>query len=64
MVENVFGMSASRFRILNRPMDVTSKHAQIIVLAICIASLYMYVDKDTNDIIDPGNWRMFTQGVF
>ncbi|XP_049316671.1 uncharacterized protein LOC125779379 [Bactrocera dorsalis] len=36
VVENVFGICASRFRILRRPMDVTPEHTTVIVLAICV----------------------------
>ncbi|XP_017476758.1 PREDICTED: putative nuclease HARBI1 [Rhagoletis zephyria] len=68
VVENVFGICASRFRILRRPMDVKPDYAKAIVLAICVLhnylltrkSVYMRrsdVDDDTNGVAVRGNWR-------
>ncbi|XP_067643239.1 uncharacterized protein [Eurosta solidaginis] len=69
VVENVFGIFASRYRILRRPMDVKPVYAKAIVLAICVLhnfllsrkSVYVRtsdVDSETNGVAVQGNWRM------
>ncbi|XP_067633210.1 uncharacterized protein [Eurosta solidaginis] len=68
VIENVFGICASRFRILRRPMDVKPEHAKDIVLVICVLhnflltrkSIYIQrcdVDDDTEGTAVRGSWR-------
>lgn len=69
VVENAFGICASRFRILRRAINVKPQNAKAIVLAICALhnflitrkSVYLRradVDDDRNGEIVPGNWRL------
>ncbi len=76
VVENVFGISSSIFRVLRHPMELQPEKAEIIVLAIChlhnflrrnkqSRSLYMpsqSIDREQDGNIVNGSWRNEPRG--
>lgn len=68
IIENVFGICASRFRVLLRTLEMSPEKCTVIVLAICALHNFLITrkscytkptdfDRDIDGIFCPGTWR-------